>query len=127
MRSLFKNLAVLGFAGLGLVHGAMPVSAGGQATRLKPGQGLTLDLGTKRAIAYFLPQNGGCSVTVMLSEAAVDGDAIIISPARVNMNVGAGTTAQIDTVGPSLAISCTTGAESIVVQTVSRTAYIATR
>ena len=126
MRSLIEKLALLGFAGLGLIQGAMPVSASGPLSRLKPAQGISLEVGTKRAVAYFLPKDGACAVTVVLADSAPDGEPVTQSPARVNMMVGAGTSSRIDTVnGPSLDVACTAGASALHVQTVDRVAYSA--
>jgi hypothetical protein len=126
MTSFNKKFAILGLAALGLAHGALPATAGGSGARLAPAQGHSLDIGSKRAIAYFVPENGACSVTVMLGDDATDKDPVMQVPTRVNMIIGSGTSSRIDAAdGPSLDMACSKGAQSLSLQKVERTAYTA--
>ena len=124
--NLFKNSALLGFVSLALAHGALPVSAGNVVRTIGPAKGITLLVGNKRAVSYYVAGADGCNLTVMLSDIYADSDVVIPSAARVNVSVGAGTSSRVDTAdGPSLTFSCASGAKSMKVETIERTAYVA--
>lgn len=125
MTNLRKHLVTVAFAALAVSHGAAPAGAANRSSlRVEPAKGISLDVGSKHAVAYFLAANGGCNLTLMLSDVFTEDDQSIPSAARVNVAIGAGTTARIDTVdGPSLAFQCTPGAAAMSVETVDRVAY----
>ena len=124
--NLFKKSALLGFVSLALAHGALRVSAGNAARTIGPAKGITLLVGTKRAVSYFVADGDTCNLTVMLSDTYFDTDPVVPSAVRVNVSVGAGTSSRVDTAdGPSLTFFCAPGAKSMKVETSERTAYVA--
>lgn len=129
MTGLNMKYATAAIAAIASLSAAFPAAAGETgASSVKPAQGISLNIGSKQAVAYYLQENGGCRVSVTMIDNATDTAAQSASATRVNMFVGAGTSSQIDTAdGPSLAISCAAGAAGLNLQTVSRTAYIATQ
>lgn len=129
MKVVSSRSAILAIAALGLVKGAMPVSAGERdTTRIAPLKGVSLDLGSKNAVAYFVQENGTCSVTVTMAEAFPLNPAEFPTGTRVTMNVAPGTSSRIDTAeGTALNMACATGASSLTLHTFERTAYSASQ
>src|SRR3984893_10321765 len=58
-------------AGLGMAQAADPASP----LTIKPLQGVSFDIGTKRAVSYFLIDGNSCKLTLMLAE-VVHGDEV---------------------------------------------------
>ena len=125
MMTFKTTVASLAFAGLAVAHGAAPVKAGDMSSlRVKPLGAVDLTLGTKRAIGYYLADNGACNLTLLLSEIDYGEKLAIANSARITTVIGAGTSSRIDTeYGPSLVLSCATGASAMNVQTIDRVAY----
>ena len=126
--NLFKTSALLGFVSLAVAHGALPVNAGNPARTIGSAKGITLLVGTKQAVSYYIADGDTCNLTVMLSDTYADSSNQVPNAARVNVSVGAGTSSRVDTTeGPSLTFSCAPGAKSMTVETSERTAYAAPR
>ncbi len=125
MTSFNTAFVSLAFAGLAVTHGAAPVRADDtSALRVKPLAVVSLTLGTKRAIGYYLADNGACNMTLLLSEIDYDEKLAVANSARITSVIGAGTSSRIDTeYGRSLVMSCETGASAMTVQTIDRVAY----
>ncbi len=63
---------------------------------LKPMKGVSLDIGKKHAVGYFLTKDGACELTLVLAT-ATDGEISQDSPGtRLNVRVDAGKSAKID-------------------------------
>lgn len=64
---------------------------------VKPGKGLSLDVGPKHAMAYFEPKDGGCGLTVVVAakEGGVTG--LETPGTRFTVTVAKGAALQIDT------------------------------
>ena len=125
--SSFKTLvSSFAFAGLAVVHGATPVKAADATSlRVKPLGAVNMTLGTKRAIGYFTADANTCNATLVLSEVNYNEDPVVTNNAtRISTAIGAGTSSRVDTEwGPSLVLSCETGASAMTVQTINRIAY----
>lgn len=124
MTTFAKLAGVLLFSGLALVRGAAPVAAGEQAvTRVAPLGGITLTVGSKRAIGYFTNDDKSCNLTLMLADAYTEG-AIPSEPVRVNLAVRAGASARVETFeSRALSFACSADATSMTIQPVERVAY----
>ncbi len=124
--NLFKKSALLGFVSLAVAHGALPVNAGNAARTIGAAQGITLLVGNKQAVGYYVADGDACNLTVMLSDTYDDSSNDVPDAARVNVRVGAGTSSRVDTTdGPSLTFSCAPGAKSMKVEMSERTTYVA--
>ena len=78
---------------------------------MKPLQGVSFDIGTKRAVSYFLSDHDACKLTLMLAEVADDGEVNGLTATRVTIAVEAGKAAHLDTAeGKSLEFMCQAGA-----------------
>lgn len=128
MTSLSKLSLATAFVGLALVKGAVPVNAE-SAPVLKvfaPAKGISLTVGPKRAIGYFIANKGHCDLTVMIADKYSDEAPTASKPVRVNTVVVAGSATRIETLeGPALQFACAEGAMTMSVQPVERIAYAA--
>jgi hypothetical protein len=84
---------------------------------MKPLQGVSFDIGTKRAVSYFLIDGNSCKLTLMLAE-VVHGDEVNgLTATRVTVAIEAGKAAQLDTVeGKTLEFKCQGGAHVMSVE-----------
>jgi hypothetical protein len=108
-----------------LVLAAAPVSAD-DATgyRVTPLKGITLTVGSKRAVSYYtVNADNACNLTLLLADAYSETDKAVSEPVRVNLTVRQGTTARVDTLGGSLAFACAAGATAMTIQPIERVAY----
>ena len=119
-----KTIATLAFAAMAACHGALPVRAGEAAISVGPAKGISMLVGTKRAIGYYVADAGACDLTLMIAEKFFNDDTVIPTATRVRSVIGAGTTAHVDSIdGASLAFTCASGAKSMTVETYDRVAY----
>ena len=125
MTSTRNLMASTAFLALALIKGALPVKAAeGNSLSVTPIKGISLILGTKRAIGYYTADNGACNLTLMLQEISFADEDYKPNAARVRMTVGAGTSSSLDTAdGPSLAFKCQPSAASMKIEVIDRVAY----
>jgi hypothetical protein len=83
-------------------------------------QAISYQLGSKRAIGYFVREDGACQVTLMIAE-AIDPDlAQPTSAARLNFSMMPGQSASLASEeGESLELTCGIGAETVLVKLAS--------
>ena len=124
MTNLKSAAVAVAFSALAVAHGAVPAHAGGaKELSVVPLKAINLEVGAKRAIGYYLAENGGCNLTVLLTDVSYD-DGITPSATRVNVSIAAGTSAKVDTIdGTTMSFTCATGAVGITVRTFERFAY----
>ncbi len=91
---------------------------------LEPAKGMSFDIGSKRAVGYFLSTGNGCRLTLLLTQ-ALNSDEPDGSPAsRVQLVIDPGRTARIDTAdGQALEFSCTSGARKMSVEALEQVAW----
>ena len=124
MTKFAKIAGVVLFSSLAVAQSAAPVSAEGAAAyRVAPFKGITLAVGTKRAIGYYAAAGNACNLTLLLADAYTDSDKPASEPVRVNLTVREGTSARVDALEGSLAFSCATGATAMTIQPIERVAY----
>ena len=123
-----KTIATLAFAAIAACHGVLPVRAGELAISVGPAKGITLLVGSKRAVGYYVADAGACDLTLMVAETYLNEDTVIPTATRVRSVIGAGTTAHVETIdGASLAFTCTAGAKAMTIEKYDRVAYQAPR
>jgi hypothetical protein len=89
---------------------------------MKPRQGVTLDLGSKRSVGFFLADAATCNLTVLVAEAVIDGADEISAPARLQFAVGAGHAVRVDTAdGKAMRFTCSGDAQSMTVSRLAET------
>jgi len=112
--------AVSAMAGYGMTRAANPASP----LTMKPLQGVSFDIGTKRAVSYFLSDNDACKLTLTLAEVVQDDEVNGLTAARMTVPVEVGKVAHFDTAeGKSLEFKCQAGAQAMSVNVLNRVAY----
>jgi hypothetical protein len=113
MRLSKRAAFAIAFAGISATAGPGMTWAVDPASPLtmKPLQGVSFDIGTKRAVSYFLSDDDACKLTLMLAEVVHDDEVKGLTAARMTVAVEAGKAAHLDTAeGKSLEFKCQAGA-----------------
>lgn len=109
-----------------LVLSATAGAISAQADSFKPLQGVSLHMGAKHAVGYFVADSGNCQLTLVVGDEIQDGALPETGSARFRAAVGAGKTARIDTGnGSELEFRCAPGATAMTVETLKQVAYTA--
>ena len=91
---------------------------------MKPLQGVSFDIGTKRAVSYFLSDNNACKLTLTLAEVVHDDEVNGLTATRVTVAIEAGKAAHLDTVeGKTLEFKCQGGAHVMSVEASNQATY----
>jgi hypothetical protein len=100
-------------AGLGMTRAIDPASP----LTMKPLQGVSFDIGTKRAVSYFLSDANACKLTLALAEIGQDDEVNGLTATRMTIAVESGKAAHLDTAeGKSLEFKCQAGAHAMSVE-----------
>ena len=121
-----RTILAIAFAGISAMAGPAMTRATDSALPLtmKPLQGVSFDIGTKRAVSYFLSDGDTCKLTLMLAEVAHDGEVNGPTAARLTIAVEVGKTAHLDAAaGKSLDFKCQAGAQAMSIEVLNRAAY----
>lgn len=99
------------------------------ADSFKPLQGVSLHMGTKHAVGYFVAENDVCQLTLVVGDEIREDDVLPkTGSARFRAAVGSGKTARIDTgSGTELEFKCAPGATAMSVSTLKQVAYSAVK
>jgi hypothetical protein len=124
MTSLKSVASVFAFAALAATGSAMTAAAdSAKELRVTPLKAINLDVGVKRAIGYYLADNGNCNLTVLLSDVFLEGEGTTPSASRVSVKVAGGTSAQVDTIdGTGMSFTCSARANDMTVRVFERIA-----
>ena len=107
-----RTLLAIAFAGTSVVADPSMARATDPALSLtiRPLQGASFDIGTKRAVSYFLSDDEECKLTLMLAELVNDDEAAT----RMTVAVEVGKAARVDTAeGKSLEFKCQPGGQEM--------------
>jgi hypothetical protein len=117
---LIAFVGISATASLGMAQAADPASP----LTMKPLQGVSFDIGTKRAVSYFLSDGNSCKLTLMLAE-VVHGDEVSgLMATRVTVAIEAGKAARLDTAeGKTLEFKCQGGAHAMSVDASNQATY----
>jgi hypothetical protein len=119
-----KLIGVVLLSSLALLPGAGVSSAGEAAAyHVTPLKGITLAVGSKRAVGYYTSAGNACQLTLMLADAYSDTAKAVSEPVRINLVVREGGSAQVDALEGSVAFACASGASSMTIQPIQRIAY----
>lgn len=84
--------------------------------------GVSINVGSKRMVGYFLAQNYSCNLTLFMSDQQAE-DEVPNSAARVRQVLAANSSARIDTAeGESLELACQPGASGMTVRLLKQVA-----
>ena len=126
MRRRKRGVFVIAFVGISATASLGTAQATDPASPLtmKPLQGVSFDIGTKRAVSYFLSDGNSCKLTLMLAE-VVHGDEVNgPTTTRVTVAIEAGKAAHLDTVeGKTLEFKCQDGAHAMRVEASNQATY----
>ena len=126
MRLRIRAAFAMAFAGISAMAGPAMTRATDSASPLtmKPLQGVSFDIGTKRAVSYFLSDGNSCKLTLMLAE-VVHGDEVSgLMATRVTVAIEAGKAARLDTAeGKTLEFKCQGGAHVMSVEASNQATY----
>jgi hypothetical protein len=118
---LLKKRMVLGIAFAVVMAG--PNMTRAAALIMKPLQGVSFDIGTKRAVSYFLSDGNTCKLTLMLVEVARDDEVNGPTAARMTIAVEVGKTTHLDTAeGKSIEFQCQARAQAMSIEVLNRAA-----
>lgn len=121
VRRAFGIAAVLAVSTL---FGAAGAVSGETGVKFKPLQGVSLHLGTKHAVGYFVTKKGVCELTLVVGDEIKDDVLPEPTPARFRAAVEAGQHARFDSgEGTELQFSCAPGATAMTVQSLHQVAY----
>jgi hypothetical protein len=127
MSAIAKSAGVAAVLTLSVLA-AVGNAAAQTAVNFKPNQGVSLHLGAKHAVGYFLTDNGVCQLTLVVGD-EIKGDELPATvSARFRAAVDAGKTVRFDTgSGTELQFSCTPGALAMTVEPLKQVAYTPVR
>jgi hypothetical protein len=104
--------------------GMQIASAAEEQKTFKPLHGISLHVGSKHAVGYFVPTNGVCQLTLVVGEEPVEDAVLSVTPSRFRASVKAGQHVRFDTgEGKELAFYCAQSATAMSVETRQQTAY----
>jgi hypothetical protein len=98
MSLILRTIAGVSVAAVTIVTcSAIGLAGEPEAIDVKPGKGLSLDVGPKHTMTYFEPKEGGCGLTVVIAakEGGVTG--LETPGTRFTVTVAKGAALQIDT------------------------------
>ncbi len=98
MTRILKTIAGTSIAAVALATSfALALAGEPEAIDVKPGKGLSLDVGPKHTMTYFEPKDGGCGLTIVIAakEGGVTG--LETPGTRFSVTVAKGSALQIDT------------------------------
>jgi hypothetical protein len=114
MRLRKRAAFAMAFASVSAMAGPAMTRATDSASPLamKPLQGVSFDIGTKRAVSYFLSEGDTCKLTLMLAEVVYGDEENGLTVTRMTVAVEADKAVHLDTAeGKSLEFNCQAGAQ----------------
>jgi hypothetical protein len=119
MRVSKRAALTIAFAGIlvtacpGMMRAEVPPSP----LTMKPLQGVSFDIGTTRAVSYFLSDGGACKLTLTLAEVVRDDEVNGLTSTRMTVAVESGKVAHLDTAeGKSAEFKCQVGAHAMSIE-----------
>ena len=127
MRLRKRAAFAMAFAGISAMAGPAMTRATDSASPLtmKPLQGVSFDIGTKRAVSYFLSDGDTCKLTLMLAEVVYGDEVNGLAVTRMTVAVEVDKAVHLDTAeGKSLEFKCQAGAQVMSIEMLKRAAYV---
>lgn len=121
-KSILMTTGILGAVAMGAFIPS--AEAQGAFKTLKPIDGVSLDVGTKRVVGYYVADKNGCQLTLMMGERAIEDEVPAFSAARLKQTVAANASARVETPeGETLEFACQPKAASMTVRVLKTVAY----
>jgi hypothetical protein len=126
MNGLNNIIAATALASILSVN-AVPASlASDTSWRMKPLSGVSFDVGSKRAVSYYLSERGRCMLTVVVADQMKSDVIPTDTPVRFNIAIDGGKTARLDTAeGRSLRFACAPQTDAMLVSEIEEVAAYA--
>ena len=127
MTTSAKLSGVVLFSGLDFAGGSAGVSAEEAAScHVAPLQGITLTVGSKRAVSYYTANaEKACNLTLLLPIRKRT-RLLQSRSGSICLTVREGTSARVDSLEGSLSFACAPAATAMIIQPIQRVAYTAT-
>lgn len=119
-----SNLLLLGAMVAGLATGPSVANADELTIKsLRPMDGVSLDVGSKRVVGYFVASSGACDLTLLMSEKMNGDDVPVGTPARLRQTLASNSSSRVETPdGPSLEFACEPGASGMTLRLLKQVA-----
>jgi hypothetical protein len=128
MTAITRTVGVAAVLALSALVGMGSAVADTSTNTFKPLQGVSLHLGSKHAIGYFVKGDNVCQLTLVVGEEPVGDDIPAVTPARFSAAIEAGRSARFDTgSGTVLEFGCAPTAASMTVEPLDQVAYTTPR
>lgn len=128
MNTTFSSLVLASAVAIAATAGGAAAETAGSLATLKPRQGISLDVGSKRAVGYFLADSRVCNLTLLVADRMAETDLSIPAATRLQFEVAAGSDVRVDTTeGKALGFSCATDAKSMRVDRLEQVAAYSPR
>lgn len=111
-----RTVLAIALAGVSVMAGPGMAQAADSALppTMKPMQAVIFDVGTKRAVSFFLIEDHVCKLILTLGEKVHDNEVNDLTAARIIVPVEVGKIAYFDTVdGKSMEFKCLAGAQAM--------------
>ncbi len=124
MTAITRRVGYAAVLALSALVGAAGAMADASTTQFKPLQGVSLHLGSKHAIGYYVKGDDVCQLTLVVGEEPLGEEIPAVTPTRFSAAIGAGRSARFDTgSGTQLQFSCAPTATAMTVETLNQVAY----
>jgi hypothetical protein len=128
MTAITRRVGFATVLALSALAGAGGAMAGASTSTFKPLAGVSLHLGSKHAIGYFVKGDNVCQLTLVVGEEPVGEEIPAVTPARFSAAIEAGRSARFDTgSGTVLEFGCARTADAMTVEPLDQLAYTAPR
>ncbi|MCB1526608.1 MAG: hypothetical protein KDJ45_02765 [Hyphomicrobiaceae bacterium] len=127
MRAISKNFVVALASTIAFGGAAAAYADGLSGQKMTPRHGISFDVGSKRAVSYYLGEGGVCNLTVLMADSN-NLDEVKGAATRVSMPVIPTKKARIDTAeGKTLEFKCAPSASAMSVRVLDQVAVAAPR
>lgn len=125
MSAIVKSAGLAAALALSALAGSVGAVAE-DAVNFKPLQGVSLHLGSKHAVGYYVADSGTCQLTLVVGDEIRGDELPTTASARFRAVVDAGRTARLDTgSGTELQFTCGPAATAMSVMPLQQVAYTA--
>lgn len=122
---LSRAVAASAIASLALAFGTLTAQAeeASSVKTLYPLHGVSIDIGSKHVVGYYVARGDSCNLTVLMSDKSASDDVPASSAARLQHVIVANGTTRIDTAeGESLELACQPQASALTVRVLKQVA-----
>ena len=124
MTAITRRVGFAAVLALSALVGAAGAMAGASTTQFKPLAGVSLHLGSKHAIGYYVKGDDVCQLTLVVGEEPVGEEIPAVTPTRFSAAIEAGRSARFDTgSGTVLEFGCAPTATAMTVEQLNQVAY----